>query len=66
MTIDLGTIARERREYLGLSQRKLAEKSGYSLDTINAFENDRRQVGIDTVLDIFNVLGLKLVVKEVR
>ena len=64
MTHNLGSIVKSRRLNLGITQTQLAEKSGYSLDTINAFENDRRNVGIDTVLDIFNVLGLKLVVKE--
>lgn len=64
MTNNLGSIVKSRRLTLGLTQIQLAERSGYSLDTINAFENDRRNVGIDTVLDIFNVLNLKLVVKE--
>ena len=64
MTHNLGSIIKSRRLALGITQTQLAERSGYSLDTINAFENDRRNVGIDTVLDVFNALNLKLVVKE--
>lgn len=64
--IDYATIAKERRLQLGLSQKTVADKALCSLDTVWGFENHRRVVRIDIIEDIFRVLGLEIVVREVK
>lgn len=64
MTIDLGTIARTRREELGLLQKQVADMACCDRTTVRDFENNKRNVGIDHILSIFGVLGLKVVVEE--
>lgn len=64
MTIDLGTIARTRREELGLLQKQVADMACCDRTTVRDFENNKRNVGIDHILSIFGVLGLRLVVEE--
>ena len=65
MTIDLGTIARTRRQELGMTQQEVAELAPCHRETVLAFENNTRVVGIDVVQSIFGALGLKIVVEEV-
>ena len=61
---NLRTIARDRRLSLGLTQKQVAEKANCSRDTVNTFENDRRDVYLDVMLSIFEALGLRLVVED--
>ena len=63
---DFGAIARKKRQALGLSQPKVADMACCDRRTVKAFELNQRSVGIDTVMSIFNVLGLTLVVKEIE
>ena len=64
MTINLGTIVRTRRKELGMTQQDVAEIAVCHRETVWAFENNSRRIGLDTAQDIFNALGLKLVVEE--
>lgn len=65
MTIDFGTIVRTRRKELDMTQQDVAEIAVCHRETVWAFENNNRRIGLDTAQDIFNALGLKLVVEEV-
>jgi transcriptional regulator with XRE-family HTH domain len=42
----------------GYSQQKLAEKAGYSKETIYAWENNRRNPSPRSIRDISRVLGV--------
>lgn len=64
MTIDLGTIARERRQEMGLTRRQVGDMACCSESTVKAFENCKRGIGMDFVLSIYGALGLKIVVEE--
>ena len=64
--IDYATIAKERRLQLGLTQQAVADRALCSLDTVWGFEHHRRVVRIDIIEDIFRVLGLEIIVKEVQ
>lgn len=64
--IDYATIAKERRLQLGLTQQAVADRALCSLDTVWGFEHHRRVVRIDIIEDIFRVLGLEIVVREVQ
>lgn len=64
--IDYATIAKERRLQLGLSQQAVADRALCSLDTVWGFEHHRRVVRIDIIEDIFRVLGLEIIVREVQ
>ena len=65
MTIDFGMIVRTRRKELGMTQQDVAEIAVCHRETVWAFENNNRRIGLGTAQDIFNALGLKLVVEEV-
>ena len=60
---DYGLIAREKRQRLELSQKEVAKKAGCHPRTVRAFENDEHKIGLDYVIAIYKVLGLKLVVE---
>ena len=64
--IDYATIAKERRLQLGLTQQAVADRALCSLDTVWGFEHHRRVVRIDIIEDIFRVLGLEIVVREIQ
>ena len=61
---NFGSIARTRRQELGLSQNAVANMACCDRKTVKAFELDQRVVGIDYVAGILNALGMELVVKE--
>ena len=61
---NFGSIARTRREQLGLSQNMVANMACCDRKTVKDFELNRRVVGIDYVSSILNVLGMELVLKE--
>ena len=65
MIIDLGAIAKDKREKLGLTQQQVADKACVDKGTVKAFEGNKRSVGLDHILSIFDVLGLRLTVEEV-
>ena len=64
--IDYATIAKERRLQLGLTQQAAADRALCSLDTVWGFEHHRRVVRIDIIEDIFRVLGMEIIVREVQ
>lgn len=64
MRIDIGAIAKDKREKLGLTQQQVADKACVDKGTVKAFEGNKRSVGLDHILSIFDVLGLKIVVED--
>ena len=64
--IDYADIAMKRRKQLGLTQQAVADRALCSLDTVWGFEHHRRVVRIDIIEDIFRVLGLEIVVREIQ
>jgi transcriptional regulator with XRE-family HTH domain len=50
---------KERRNFLGYSQEKLAEKTGLSTQTINDIEGCRRWVSARTITKIARALNLE-------
>lgn len=66
MTIDFGTIVRTRRKELGMTQQDVAEIAVCHRETVWAFENNSRRIGLDMAQDIFKVLGLELIVREAQ
>ena len=61
---NIGSIAKQRRLALHMSQRSLAAKAMVDQSTICALENGQRGVGINLVADILDALGLKIRVVE--
>lgn len=53
-----------RRKDLGISQKDLAEISGVSLRTINAFENGSANPTLDIVEALLAPMGLTLTIAE--
>lgn len=64
MTIDLGTIARTRRQELGLLQREVADRACCCQSTVKAFESRKRGINMDIAMSILGALGLKVVIEE--
>lgn len=61
---DIVKQIQERRESLKISQQDLAEMSGVSLRTINAFESHKANPSLEILLKILAPLGLKLSLSE--
>ena len=53
--IIVGNIRRERKR-LSLTQAKLAERADVSIDTVKSIENGRREMSLDTYLNIVQAL----------
>lgn len=60
----LGTVIREARKQLGMTQAELSGMLGMSRATISAIENGTiPEVGIRKVMAICSMLGLELVIQ---
>ncbi|MDR6809120.1 transcriptional regulator with XRE-family HTH domain [Dyadobacter sp. BE34] len=57
----LGSIIKERRKSLYITQDTLAEISGIGLRTLKQLELDKGNPTLDTLEKIANVLGMELV-----
>lgn len=64
--VNFGAIARNQRQKLGWSQQTVADKALCHRETVWAFENNDRRIGLDIAQDIFKVLGLELIVREAK
>ena len=59
--LEIGTLVRERREALGLSQERLARLSGLSRATINQLENGTLvDLGVSKLANLMNLVGLRI------
>ena len=59
----LHTISARRRA-LKLSQKQLADKLGIHQSHLSDIETGRRTLNVDRLLELFNLLGLDLVVQD--
>jgi HTH-type transcriptional regulator/antitoxin HipB len=55
---DIGTITRQRRQELGLSQVDLAQRAGVTRQWLTRFEHGNTQVSLAKTLTILRELGL--------
>ena len=56
----IGATVRARRRDLGLKQRDLAELAGCSARFVHTVESGKATVRLDKLLDVLDVLGLRL------
>jgi y4mF family transcriptional regulator len=56
----IGERIRQRRDELGWTQDRLAQKAGISKSFLSDLENGKRSVGADTLQAIAEVIGLSL------
>ena len=59
----LQTISARRRS-LKLSQKQLADKLGIHQSHLSDIETGRRTLSVDRLLELFNLLGLDLIVQN--
>ena len=62
----LGTVSRDRRRSLGLTQQETAELAGVSAKFIRDFERGKDSVRLDKVQSLLDVLGLTLLAELSR
>ena len=53
-----------RRHSLKLSQKQLADKLGIHQSHLSDIETGRRRLSVDRLLELFNLLGLDLIVQN--
>lgn len=56
----IGQIIRERRKRLGIAQDDLCEMAAISQHTLSAIENGTANPTLDTLLKLFEILGIDL------
>lgn len=59
----IGKIIQERRDYLNLTQKDVAEMAGITFKSISEIELGIRNPSINTLKSILDVLGLELLVQ---
>lgn len=59
----IGKIIQERRDYLNLTQKDVAEMTGITFKSISEIELGIRNPSINTLNSILDVLGLELSVQ---
>lgn len=59
----IGIIIQERRDYLNLTQKDVAEMAGITFKSISEIELGIRNPSINTLNSILDVLGLELSVQ---
>jgi predicted nucleotidyltransferase/DNA-binding XRE family transcriptional regulator len=55
-----GDLLREARARAGLTQSELATRAGVTQSVISAYEHDRRQPALSTLVDLVRATGLEL------
>lgn len=64
MDKNIGTIIRERRAQLGISQQDLAEFAGVGIATIKDIERGAANPSLLTLQKLMEVLGLEMIFKR--
>lgn len=59
----IGKIIQERRDYLNLTQKDVAEMAGISFKSISEIELGIRNPSLNTLKSVLDVLGLELKVQ---
>ena len=57
---EMGATVRARRQALGLKQGELADLAGCSARFVHTVEAGKATVRLDKLIDVLNVLGLRL------
>ena len=60
---EIGTVIKERRKHLGVTQQTLADLAGVGINTLVAIERGEGNPQLSTLLTILNTLGLQMDVK---
>lgn len=60
---EIGTIIKERRKHLGVTQQTLADLAGVGINTLVAIERGEGNPQLTTLLTILNTLGLQVDLK---
>ena len=60
---EIGTVIKERRKHLGVTQQTLADLAGVGINTLVAIERGEGNPQLSTHLTILNTLGLQMDVK---
>jgi transcriptional regulator with XRE-family HTH domain len=61
--LQIGKIIQERRDYLNLTQKDVAEMAGITFKSISEIELGIRNPSINTLNNVLEVLGLELSVQ---
>jgi len=56
--IELGNRIRNRRQEIGMSQEKIAEKAGISVNTVSRIEGGQSAMSIEIFIKIIQILGV--------
>ncbi|MBO6032171.1 MAG: helix-turn-helix transcriptional regulator [Prevotella sp.] len=60
---EIGTVIKERRKHLGVTQQTLADLAGVGINTLVAIERGEGNPQLSTLLTILNTLGLQMDLK---
>ena len=60
----LGHIIKARRRALGLTQRSLATKLAITQNRVSQIESAPGALALDRLVDLFNILGLDLLIQN--
>jgi transcriptional regulator with XRE-family HTH domain len=58
----IGKLIQERRDYLNLTQKDVAEMAGITFKSISEIELGIRNPTVNTLISVLDVLGLELTV----
>lgn len=61
--MDIGTVIKERRALLGISQQDLADFSGVGISTVKDLERGVGNPSMKTLKKILDVVGLEMVLQ---
>lgn len=59
--MDVGTVIKERRAVLGISQQDLSDYSGVGISTVKDLERGVGNPSVETLRKILDVVGLEMV-----
>ena len=60
---EIGTVIKERRKHLGVTQQTLTDLAGVGINTLVAIERGEGNPQLSTLLTILNTLGLQMDIK---
>ena len=61
--MDIGTVIKERRTLLGISQQDLSDYSGIGISTVKDLERGVGNPSLQTLLKILDVVGMEMVLQ---
>lgn len=59
--MDVGTVIKERRAVLGISQQDLSDYSGVGISTVKDLERGVGNPSVETLRKILDVVGLEMI-----